>query len=190
MLVFSDDFGDMFEDLDHLNRRLMKKFQKEIDEMFREITSGKIKGTWETREINEPQAKGFNIQGRLGFNESLEPLDPLKPPRRRPLPENPFELSKSEAKDTRELLTDIFNEEDSTTIYVELPGEKKEDIRLRFIEDGLEVKAKNFYKIIELPRSNLDMSSLTSECKNGVLKITIRKKERSYKEHSGQERMV
>ncbi|MCJ7632557.1 Hsp20/alpha crystallin family protein, partial [Candidatus Bathyarchaeota archaeon] len=189
-LAFSDDFGDMSEDLDNLNRRLMKKFQKEIDEMFREITSGKIKGTWETREINEPQAKGFIIQGRFGFNESLEPLDPLKPPRRRPLPENPFELSKSEAKDTEESLTDIFNEEDSTTIYVELPGEKKEDIRLRFIEDGLEVKAKNFYKIIELPRSNLDTSSLTSECKNGVLKITIRKKKRTYKEHARQERMV
>jgi HSP20 family molecular chaperone IbpA len=189
-LAFSDDFGDMFEDLDNLNRRLMKKFQKEIDEMFREITSGKIKGTWETREINEPQAKGFIIQGRFGFNESLEPIEPLKPPRRRPLPENPFELSKSEAKDTEESLTDIFNEEDATKIYVELPGEEKEDIRLRFIEDGLEVKAKNFYKIIELPRSNLDTSSLTSEYKNGVLKITIRKKERTYKEHARQERMV
>ena len=189
-MAFSDDFGDMFEDLDTLNRRLMKKFQKEIDEMFREITSGKIKGAWETREINEPQAKGFIIQGRFGFNESLEPIEPLKPPRRRPLPENPFELSKNEAKDTREPLTDIFNEEDATKIYVELPGEKKEDLRLRFIEDGLEVKAKNFDKILALSKSNLDTNSLTSEYKNGVLKITIRKKERSYKEHAGQERMV
>lgn len=189
-MAFSDDFGDTFEDLDNLNRRLMKKFQKEIDEMFREITSGKIKGAWETREINEPQAKGFIIQGRFGFNESLEPIEPLKPPRRRPLPENPFELSKSEAKDTREPLTDVFDEEGATKIYVELPGERKEDIRLRFIEDGLEVKAKNFYKILALSKSNLDTSSLTSECKNGVLKITIRKKERSYKEHPGQERMV
>jgi HSP20 family molecular chaperone IbpA len=189
-LVFSDDFGDMFEDLDNLNRRLMKKFQKEIDEMFREITSGKIKGTWETREINERQAKGFIVQGRFGFDESLEPLDPLKPPRRRPLPENPFELSKSEAKDTREPLTDIFNEEDATKIYVELPGEKKEDIQLHFREDGLEVKAKNFDKILALSKSNLDMNSLTSEYKNGVLKITIPKKKQSHREHAGQERMV
>ncbi len=189
-MAFSDDFDDMFEDLDTLNRRLMKRFQKEIDEMFREITSGKIKGAWETREINEPQAKGFIIQGRFGFNESLEPIEPLKPPRRRPLPENPFELSKNEAKDIREPLTDIFNEEDATKIYVELPGEEKEDIQLHFREDGLEVKAKNFYKIIELPKSNLDTNSMTSECKNGVLKITIPKKKQSHREHIGQERMA
>jgi len=189
-LAFNDDFGDIFENLDALNRRLMKRFQKEIDEIFREIGSEKIKGTWETKEINEPQAKGFIIQDRFSFDESLEPLEPLKPPKRRPLPKIPFTLSKNVVEDSREPLTDIFDKEDAITIYVELPGEEKEDIQLHLREDGLEVKAKNFFKIIKLPKSNLETDPLTSEYKNGVLKITISKKKQSHKGHTGQERMV
>jgi len=189
-LAFSDDFDGMIENLDALNRRLMREFQKEIDEIFKGIRSGKMKGTWETREINEPQAKGYIIQGRFGFNESLEPIEPLKPPKRRPLPEIPFKLPRGEAEDIREPLTDVFDEDDATTIYVELPGEEKENIRLHLKEDSLEVKAKNFYKIIELPKRDLNTESLTSEYKNGVLKITIKKKKELYKGHVGQERRV
>lgn len=185
-MAFSDDFDEMIEDLDALSKRLMRSFQKEMDKIFRDIGSGKIKGTWETREVNEPHVKGFIIQGRFGFGESLEPLEPLRPLRRRPLPENPFELPKNEAEDTREPLTDIFNEENTTTVYVELPGDEKEDIQLRFANGGLEVKTKNFYKIIELPSRDLETGSLKSEYKNGVLKVTIPKK----KERIGQEKMV
>lgn len=190
MLAFSDDFDEIIEDLDALSRKFMRRFQKEMDKIFMDIGSGKIKGTWETREINEPHAKGFILQGRFGFDESLEPLEPLRPLRRRPLPENPFELPKNEAEDVREPLTDVFNEENMMTVYVELPGEEKEDIQLRFANDGLEVKAKNFYKIIELPGRDLETGSLTSEYKNGVLKVTIPKKKEHRKEHVGQEKMV
>lgn len=189
MLAFSDDFDEMTEDLDALSRKLMKRFQKEMDKIFTDVGSGKIKGVWETREIDEPHVKGFIVRGRFGFDESLEPLEPMKPLRRRPLPEKPFDLSKKETEETREPLTDVFNEENTITVYVELPGEEKEDIQLRFTNGGLEVKAKSFYKIIELPSGNLETNSLTSEYKNGVLKVTIPKKKEYRREHTG-ERMV
>jgi len=171
-----NDFDEIFN-LDVFNSGFVKRFQREIDEIFKEIKNGKIKGTWETREINQPGVKGYIIQGHFGTDESLEPFEPLKPSKRRPLPEKPFELPKNALKETREPLTDIFEEGNATKIYVELPGEEKEDVHLKATEDSIEIKAKNFYKMIELPNRRADKKAITSKYKNGVLEVTIPKKE-------------
>lgn len=187
VMSFDDDFEDVFGDMDFFNNRFMKRFYKEVDEIFQDIKTGKIKGAWEAREINEPGVKGYIIQGRFGSDELPEPLRPL---RRRPLPERPFELSKKDLKETREPLTDVFDEEDATRIYVELPGEEKEDISLDFKKDYVEVKAKNFCKTVALPKREFDKETVKTEYKNGVLKITIPKKAKLRREDIGKERTV
>lgn len=189
-MSFDDYFEDMFSDLDFFNSKFMKRMQSEIDEILKLIKSGKTKGVWEAREINEPGVRGYIIQGRFGRIDSLEPLEPMKPSRRRPLPENPFELPKKALNDTREPLTDIFEEEDATRIYVELPGEEKQDIQLNFKEGNVEVNAKNFYKMIELPRKPIDNEAVKTEYKNGVLQITIPKKIQLRKEDAREEKTV
>jgi len=189
-LSSDSDFDRIFGNFNLFTSRFMKRFHSEIDEIFKDVKNGKIKGTLETREINEPGVKGYIIQGRFDSDEALEPIEPLKPLKRRPLPERPFELSEDALKETREPLTDIFEEEDATKIYIELPGEEKEDIHLKVTEDGIEVKAKNFYKMIELPNRHSDKQKVSSKYKNGVLEITIPKQTRLQKKDSEKERLV
>jgi HSP20 family molecular chaperone IbpA len=189
-MQFDDDFEDVFSGFDFFETRFMKKMRSEMEQMIKNLESGKIKGTWERRDINEPGVKGYIIQGRFGMPDSLEPLEPMKPSRRRPLPENPFELPRSALAEVREPLTDIFEEEDATRIYVELPGEEKNDIQLKFKDDCIEVKAKHFCKTIELRNKHIDNGTANTEYKNGVLQITLPKKSQLRNEDAEKERMV
>ncbi len=189
-MSFDSDFDELFGGVDPFTNGFVKKFRAQFDEIFKEIKDGKIKGTLETREINEPGVKGYIIKGSFGSDRALEPLEPLKPSKRKPLPERPFELSKEDFKGPREPLTDVFEEEEATKIYVELPGEEEQDIHLNFIEDSIEVKAESFYKIIELHDGNFDKQRMTSKYKNGVLEITIPKQTKLRKEDTEKEKLV
>jgi len=189
-MSFDDNFDEIFENLGMFNIKSMKKIQEEIDAMLKEVNSGKLKGTWKTKEIDEPGMKGWIFMGSFGSNEALEPLDPLKPQRRRPIPERPFELPKNKPEETREPLTDVFEEEKATKLYLELPGEEKDDIQLKVKENSLEVRAKNFYKKIDISNNNFSTEKMTSDYKNGVLTITLPKKIPLRKEDSQKQKTI
>ncbi len=174
-MSFEDDFGEISGDFD-IFKSILKKSRREFDELLRGIKNGEMEGTWEIREIEEPGVKGYSIQGRFGSNGRSDPLEPLKPLKRRPLPENPFEIQKDALKETREPLVDIFEDENAIRIYVELPGEEEDHIKLGFAGDRLEIKAKNFHKLVELPKRLLAIESMSSEYRNGVLSIRISKR--------------
>lgn len=173
-----------------LDRKLMQTFQKEIDTIMEGIKNGRMKGSWQVREIDEPGTKGFIIQGRFGSEDMLEPLEPMKPYRPRPLPESPFQLPKKALDETREPLTDIFDEGNAMKIYVELPGEEESDIELNAKEGQIEIKARGFSKKIDLPETSLAMDAMTSTYKNGVLQISIPKKRELREKDSRKTRMV
>jgi HSP20 family molecular chaperone IbpA len=176
MSFFDANFDEIFENFGLFNSKSMKKIQEEIEAMLKEVDSGELKGTWKTKEINEPGMKGWIFMGSFGSDDSLEPLDPLKPQKRRPIPERPFELQENAPEEVREPLMDVFEEEKATKIYLELPGEEKEDIQLKAKEGSIEVKAKNFYKKIDLPDNNVSTEKITNDYRNGVLTITLLKK--------------
>lgn len=184
-MPFEDDFDDLFDDFDIF--KLMKKSQSEMDKMLDKIRSGDIKGTWEIRQIDEPDMKGFTVRGYFGTKQPLqplEPIDPMKPSKRRPLPEKPFEVPKAALNEMREPLVDIFDEDNIIRIYVELPGVEKDDIKLNFEKGHVEVTAKNFYKTIELPVRQINVNGVSTEYKNGVLEIRIQKHKRLREEDS------
>jgi HSP20 family molecular chaperone IbpA len=173
-LSFDDDFRDLFDDFDIFT--VIKRSQNEMEKILKKIGSGDLKGKWEITQIDEPDLKGFTIRGRFGTEmpmQPLEPIEPIRPSTRRPLPEKPFELSKAALKEMREPLVDIFEEEGQLRVYVELPGVEKENIKLNFGKDCVEVKARNFYKTIQLPYGNAQMNTVSTEYKNGVLEIII-----------------
>ncbi|KPV64181.1 MAG: Small heat shock protein HSP16.5 [Candidatus Bathyarchaeota archaeon BA2] len=60
-------------------------------------------------------------------------------------------------------------------LYVELPGVEKNDIQLNVTEGRAEVKAKNFYKVIDLPTRDVEFEKATANYKNGVLEVLIPK---------------
>jgi HSP20 family molecular chaperone IbpA len=189
-MSFDENFDEIFENLGVFNNKSMKKIQDEINAIIREINNGKLKGTWETRELNEPGMKGWIFMGTFGSDKALEPLDPLKPQKRRPTPEIPFELPRNTPEETREPLTDVIEEEKATKIYQELSGEEKEDIQFKAKGDSIEVKAKNFHKIIHLPNNNVSTEKITTGYKNGVLTITLPKKIPLRKEDTEKQKMV
>jgi HSP20 family molecular chaperone IbpA len=168
------DFDEIFRDFGEI----MKKIRgfSEIEE---ELQSGKLKGGWEVKQIDEPNIKGYVIQGRFGPDQPLEPFDPLKPNNpfeRRPTPQRSFRPPETALKETREPLTDVFEEEKAVKIYVELPGEEKDDIQLNVTKGKVEIKTKNFYKRIQVPR-NVDVEKASSQYNNGVLTIILPKDE-------------
>ncbi|MDH7563578.1 MAG: Hsp20/alpha crystallin family protein [Candidatus Bathyarchaeota archaeon] len=175
-MVFENDFNEFFEEIETFNTKYMKRFQQQLEEVLKKLHNGEIRGTFETEEIDKPGVKGFIFRGRFGNEEALEPIEPLKPFRRPILPERPIAIPKKALEETREPLTDIFEEDSALKIYVELPGEEKEDIKLDIKQDKVEIRARNFYKQLELPTNNIDIDKAFSDYKNGVLKITIPKK--------------
>ncbi len=79
-----------------------------------------------------------------------------------------------------EPLTDIYEEDDSIRIIVELPGVDKEKIKVRAPSDRrLIIEASNhdrrYRKEIELP-TEVDIDTAKATFKNGVLEIRIKKK--------------
>ncbi len=176
------DIEKLFNELDIFNR----EFMKEVENIEKAIRSGKLKGKWSFNKIDEPGVKGYIVYGRFESGNLLEPFEPLRPldpfrPFRRPLkPKNPF--IKAEPEKVREPLTDIFEEDNAIKLYVELPGEEKDDIQLNIADGKVEVKAKRFYKIIDLPTRNIEVKEVSARYKNGVLEVTIPKAEKTNKE--------
>lgn len=173
-MSFDDDFGDVFRDLDFF--KLMRKSNNEIDKIFEQIAKGKMKGTWEIRQIDEPEMKGYSIRGQFGLDKSLPPLEPnepLEPSRKAPSLDKPFDLPEVASREEREPLVDLFEEDKALKIYVELPGVEKEDVRLKFGDGGVEVEANGFCKKIALPSRRLATRAASIEYKNGLLLIEI-----------------
>jgi HSP20 family molecular chaperone IbpA len=188
-LSFKDDFDEIFN-LDIFDGKFMKKVQRELSEILDKLKNGETNGTWKVRHIDEPGVRGYVIQGYFGSNRTLEPLEPMKPQRRRPMPERPFSIPEDASNETREPLTDIFEEDKALKIYVELPGEEESDIKLGVKENNVEIKAKNFHKTLALPNRHIDTANVSSKYKNGVLEITIPMTKEHSKKNSWKETMV
>lgn len=172
------DFDEFLGDFG-FNGDFMTSMLREFNDIQKMVRSGKLKGKWDIQEIDDPERKGFVIQGHFWPAQPVEPFEPFKPWRRRPMPKRPFEVPEKALKEIREPLTDVFEEDKTVKIYVELPGEEEDDIQLNVTEGKVEVKAKKFHKMIEVPTSNVDIEKASSKYKNGVLEITIPKKDKS-----------
>lgn len=83
----------------------------------------------------------------------------------------------------REPLTDVMEKDDDIVITMEVPGVEKEDIDVEVTERSVRVSAEGaqkYYKELNLPAS-VDTSSTKATYKNGVLSITVKKKEKGKK---------
>jgi HSP20 family protein len=183
-LSSNSDFDEIFGGFDMFDRNFGKKIQKMMQEIDRAVKSGNLKGNWEINRIETPEAKGYILRGHFGSKKPLEPFEPLNPfdpvnPKRRPVPQRLFNIPQSALNEVREPLADVFEEEKAIKIYIELPGENKDDIQLNVTAGKVEVKAKSFYKMMDLPTSNIDYERASSKYRNGVLEVIIPKNEKT-----------
>lgn len=158
----SDDFEDLFDDVDKLHQRLAKRMFEEMKDIEEAVRKGKLEGEWDIRPIEEPGVKGYVARGRFEFGE-------------KPLPETLKLPRQVRDEEVREPLTDVFEDGDTIKLYVELPGVEKTDIKLDVSPSHAEIRAKNFHKVIDLPAVEIEVSKATTNYKNGVLEVLIPK---------------
>ncbi len=159
-MSYIDEF---FRDTDSYFKKLTERMFKEMGEIETAIRSGKLKGEWDIKPIKEPGVKGYVAKGRFQLGE-------------------PLRLPKQAIDEVREPLADVFEDKDHVKLYVELPGVEKEDIQLNITNSQAEIKAKNFYKNIDLPTRDIEFDKATANYKNGVLEVTIPRTKKATKE--------
>jgi len=155
----SDDFEEVFKDAEDFQRRLLKKMFKEMDDIEEAIKSGSLEGEWDIKPIEEPGVKGYIAKGRFQYGDKTTPKT--------------LKLPKLIQEEVREPLTDVFQDKGSVKLYLELPGVEKTDIKLDVTQGRVEVKARNFYKAIELPTSDVEPEKAKANYRNGVLEVTL-----------------
>jgi len=154
---------DAFSDIDSYFKKLAERMFKEMEEFEKAIRSGKLQGEWEVKPIDKPGVKGYVAQGRFQLGE-------------------PLTVPKHALDEVREPLTDVFEDKDCVKLYVELPGVEKNDIQLNVTQGKAEVKAKNFYKLIDLPTKDVEFEKASANYKNGVLEVVIPKAKKTIEE--------
>ena len=174
--------SDKFRESDFFNSNLTAIIQRMMNEIMKATKNSALEGNWSFNQINGDGIHGYSVQGRFRQNQPWEPIDPFNPfkpsnPNRpRPGPRRPFDVTAEPMKEISESLIDIFEDEKSIKIYFEVCGSTKDDMQVSVTTDKVEVKATNFYKMVNLPSVDLDLEKASSKCKNGVLKVTIPKR--------------
>jgi HSP20 family protein len=83
-------------------------------------------------------------------------------------------------REEREPLVDVLEQEKTVSIIAELPGVEKSDIQLHTTETTLTLSVntpqRKYYKQITLP-TTVDPKKAQSRYKNGVLKVTMQKRQ-------------
>ncbi len=107
-------------------------------------------------------------------------------------------------QDYKRPVADIWETDNAIKAVIDMPGVNKEDIKINVKDDGLEIKAEKkeekkqdkkgiyreerrytgYYRFIPLP-ANAIPEKTEAEYKNGVLELTIPKKEEDKKEDEG-----
>ena len=168
--------------LDAFNDAFARRIKTVISEFDSVIRNWNLNGEWEIRQIDRPGSGGYSLQNSLGLDQPSDPLnpfEPLYPLKRRPGPKRPFEVSQHSLKGASEPLADVFENKKAIKIYFELRGAKQENIQLNATRTNVQVKTESLFNTINLPHNNVDLESASSKFKNGVLEITIPKKEKS-----------
>lgn len=159
--------------------RRTRKFFEDIDKMFEEIFRESFLFEEPKRErgvkrrVYGPYFYGFSVTVGPDGVPRIKEWGNIKPGTIRPI-----------VSDTIEPFTDIIEEEDVVKIIMDLPGVEREDINVEATEEELTVSARRgdrkYYKSVKLP-AKVKPETAKATYKNGVLTITIEKRERGRK---------
>lgn len=148
---WDEDPFDMFSRIDEIMEELMKNAFRGFDE--------------------KPFVYGFSMKTGPDGKPIINEFGNIKP-------------GKGPAPDEWEPLVDVIEQDDKILVIVELPGVLKEDIRAEAMEQSITIavdnEKRNFHKTISLP-SAVNPDKIDAKYNNGVLEITLEKKEKSKK---------
>jgi HSP20 family molecular chaperone IbpA len=157
MVEYSDD-DEVFKDINSFYKRLMERMLKDVRDFEASIESGQLKGTWDVQPVNKPGVRGYVARGQ--FHTGNHPL---------------LTSENNLREESREPLTDVFDEKDHVKVYMELPGVEKSDIQLNVTDNAMEIKAGDFANAVKLPPVDVDSEKASASYRNGVLEVTVPK---------------
>ena len=155
------NFEEMVREMEALQRRMMESMFRDFEDLMKSFETGEIKGEWDIKPIERPGMRGFIARGFFYTPELLERPQNILPPLKPSLGEQ------------REPFYEINVGEDALRLYIELPGVEEGDVEIKTDPKNFKVKAGSFRTNIDISRWILDTDKITTEYRNGILKVTI-----------------
>jgi len=171
------DTRDMFKSFDDINR--------EMDRMFNDVSSSAPKDL--VREYQTSDGAKVREVGPIVYGYSMT-IGPDGKPHVREFGNvkagknilGPHLGAKSQISAEREPLSDITTTDNEVKVILEMPGIKKEDIKINAYDEKVEIKTadnaqRKYHKVIDLPKQ-ADLETTRSSYNNGILEVTFDKK--------------
>ncbi len=182
-----DNFGGwFFSDIDEMMREMEEMMNRE----FKEFTTRLPKDLERERKMPDgstvkewgPFVYGYSMTIGPDGKPQIREFGNVKPS----LKHEPFGTRRPslDVKEEREPLVDVISTDNEIKVVAELPGVDKENIKLygteRTLTISVDTPQRKYYKEIDLPH-RIDPKSAKSAYKNGVLEVTLTKKEEETK---------
>ncbi len=163
---------NVFDLFDYLLRDIEKElqlFEEEMERMMEEaMRSGEVKV-----ERYGPYVYGFSITIGPDGRPVIREFGNIK-----------RGLTGTKVEEEFEPMVDVMEEDDKITVVAELPGVKKENVKVKVGKDYVEIRASNgkkYYKRVRLP-AKVKPETAKANFNNGVLEVVIEKEEKKKKE--------
>lgn len=167
---FFEDIDEMFRGIEELMEREFRAFQSRIPKNYlreRKLPDGTTIREW------GPFVYGYTMKIGPDGKPIIREFGNIEPSRFGP-----------RVREEREPLIDVFCTNGEVKVVAELPGVEKEDIKLHGTEDKLTISVdtpqRKYYKEVKLP-AKVNPKEAKTTYKNGVLEVTLKKKEREPK---------
>ncbi|AKG39044.1 MAG: archaeal heat shock protein Hsp20 [Infirmifilum sp.] len=160
------------EDFDQWFRRV-RKLMEEFDKMFEEMVREPFIGEGGRTRVIGPYYYGFSVEIGPDGVPKVREWGNIRPGPVRPV-----------VKESIEPFTDIFDEGDHYRVIMDLPGVEKEEINIEATENSLVVSTtgeRKYYKEVAF-KEPIKPDTAKAQYKNGVLTVTVEKKEKKAKE--------
>jgi HSP20 family protein len=146
---------------------LFDEFDK-MDEMMDDMMKSVFQDFEGMKGSNKPLSYGFSMRMGADGKPQIQEFGNMRPTE-----------EKIEIKDEREPLVDVIDRHEEIDVLAELPGVEKKDIDIHATESQLTISVPGkFQKRIPL-KEKVRADSVKAQYKNGVLTVTLAKKEPS-----------
>jgi HSP20 family protein len=185
-----DLFGNTFAGFDQMRRQMEKMFEEQLEDMQTKAPKELV------REYETPEGGKVREIGPIVYGYSAT-IGPDGKPRVREFgnvrPGMKVGISTSDGlrgageratqiTAEREPLSDVITTDKEVKVVVELPGANKENIKVNAYEGSVEVKAdaqdRKYRRVVDIPAADIDLQSVKSTFKNGLLEIVFKRKEK------------
>jgi HSP20 family protein len=180
------DTKDLFRDIDEIHKEMSIMFN-----VFNDLSTNAPKEL--VREYETPEGGKVREVGPIIYGYSMTIGPDGKPHVRefgnvkagKNIAGQHLDIYKPQISAEREPLSDITTTDNEVKVVLEMPGIKKEDIKINSYDEKVEIKTaenaqRKYHKIINLPKQ-ADLETARSTYNNGILEVTFDKKKEEQK---------